>query len=234
MPPLQAPPEDDDWYADGDRPDGRNRRRTWAWLGVALVLVLLLGGGAWYLLTSGDRGDDGTSADPTTSSVSTSADPADVVLDPAAYVGRPVEDVRAELEEAGLVVLDPVAADATQLAAAGQPLDAGDVADLSPTGTVRAETEVTLYVAEDAYAPEEDDEEEEPPAPETSAAPSTPPSSAPSTPPSKSPTGNDTGAGTSTSTRVEQGTSGPPEPTGGPSTPTGTADPEAAEEDGAP
>ena len=184
MPPLQAPPEDDDWYRDDEPADGRSgSRRKWAWIAAALVLVLLLGGGAWYLLGSGNRGQGGTAADRTTSSSSVSAGPSGVVLDATALIGRPADEVRAELEGAGLVVQEENA-DADQLASSGQELAAGDVAALDPSGgTVPAGSEVTLFVAEEAFAPEEDEEEEPAPEPTTSAPPATTSAPAPTTEP---------------------------------------------------
>ncbi|TQN40696.1 serine/threonine-protein kinase [Blastococcus colisei] len=241
MPPLQAPPEDDDdWYPEDDPGDGRDRRRTWAWLAAALVLVLLLGGGAWFLLGSGNRGadDDARATTSATSSSSSSAAAAGIVLDAGAYVGRPVEDVRADLEAAGLVVLEPVSADEDQLATAGQALDAGDVAALAPSGvTVPPGTEVTLYVADEAYAPgQEDDEEVETAAPETSAAPTT--SAAPSSTPEASSPEEPDDSTTATSPTNLGGTAdpGPTEPTRSPtaSASGSPTDPGAVEEDVAP
>ncbi|WP_116452093.1 protein kinase domain-containing protein [Blastococcus litoris] len=232
MPPLQAPPDDDDWYP-VDEPADERRSRRWAWLAAALVLVLLLAGGLWYFLGS-DRGDgNGTTADPTRSSASTSAAPSGVVLDPAAYIGRPADEVRTELEGAGLVV-EEQSADDDQLASSGQALDAGDVAALDPAGgTVPANSEVTLFVADEAYAPDdEEDEEEQPvPPPTTSAAPTTsarptPTQSAnPSNPATNNPT---TSAQTTTSSQPPLG--GTP----GPSDPSPPVEPGAEGQGGAP
>ena len=186
MPPLHGPPEDDDWYRDDEPGDERSRsRKKWAWIAAALVLVLLLGGGAWYLLGSGNRGESGNTADRTSSSSSASSGPAGVVLDAAAYIGRPADEVRAELEGAGLVVEEDTA-DEEQLASSGLELAAGDVAALDPSGgTVPAGSEVTLFVAEEAFSPGGDEEEEEEPAPEptTSAPPATTSRPAPTTAP---------------------------------------------------
>ena len=186
MPPLQGPPEDDEWYRDDEPGDERSRsRKKWAWIAAALVLVLLLGGGAWYLLGSGNRGESGNTADRTSSSSSASSGPAGVVLDAAAYIGRPADEVRAELEGAGLVVEEDTA-DEEQLASSGLELAAGDVAALDPSGgTVPAGSGVTLFVAEEAFSPGGDEEEEEEPAPEptTSAPPATTSRPAPTTAP---------------------------------------------------
>ncbi|SOD95626.1 protein kinase domain-containing protein [Blastococcus haudaquaticus] len=190
MPPLQAQPEDEQWYPDDEPDDERGGRRKWAWIAAALVLVLLLGGGTWFLLTDGNRGR-GEAAGSSSSSSSASTSAAGLLLDPAGFVGRPVDEVRAELEAAQLVVTE-TAADEDQLVGAGQALAVGDVAALDPSGTtVPPGAAVTLYVAEEAYAPEDDadEAEEEAPEPETSAAPTTAPrTTAPtsSTPPSSS------------------------------------------------
>jgi eukaryotic-like serine/threonine-protein kinase len=224
MPPLQAPPEDDDWYRDEEPGDERSRsRKKWAWIAAALALVLLLGGGAWYLLGSGNRGESGNTADRTSSSSSVSSGPAGVALDAAAYIGRPADEVRAELEGAGLVVEEDTA-DEEQLASSGLELAAGDVAALDPSGgTVPAGSEVTLFVAEEAFSPGGDEEEEEPaPAPTTSAPPVTTSIPAPS---SESPT-------STTATTPTTPTAAPPPPLGGteePPPPTEeTVDPGAA------
>jgi len=212
MPPLQTPPEDDDWYRDEEPADGRSAsRKKWAWIAAALVLVLLLGGGAWYLLGSGNRGEGGaTATDPTSSSSSVSSGPAGVVLDAAALIGRPADEVRAELESAGLVVQEETA-DADQLASSGQELAAGDVAALDPSGgTVPAGSEVTLFVAEEAFAPEEDEEEEPAPAPTTSAPPATTSRPAPTTAPTTPTTATTPTTPTSAPTTTLGGTEEPP------------------------
>jgi serine/threonine-protein kinase len=231
MPPLQAPPEDDDWYAEDDSYDDRARsRKKMAWIAAAVVLVLLLAGGLWYLLGSGDGGGNGTTTDRTSSSASVSSGPAGVLLDPDAYIGRPADEVRADLEEAGLVVEEETA-DADQLASSGQELDAGDVAALDPSGgTVPANSEVTLFVAEEAFSPGGDDEEEEPPAPTTSAAPTSAP------PRTTAPTSSS--AATSTATTSSSAStatlSGQPEPPPVDPPPEEPVDPEAGGEDVAP
>ncbi|CAA9251164.1 MAG: Serine/threonine-protein kinase PknA [uncultured Blastococcus sp.] len=192
MPPLQAPPEDEQWYPEDDERDGRDGRRRWAWLAAALVLVLLLAGGAWYLVGSGDgsRNDAAGSSSPSASASSSPA--AAFVIDRAAIVGRPADEVRRVLEAAELVVTEEFA-DEDRLASAGQALAAGDVADLAPSsGEAAPGTPVTLFVAEAAYAPGDSDggEEEQPedePAPETSAAPTTTPRTTESQPGGSSP-----------------------------------------------
>jgi serine/threonine-protein kinase len=154
MPPLQAPPEDD-WLAEDD--DGRRGGRgKWIWLSAAVVLLLLLAGGTWFLLADDNRGRDGAAAATTTTQ--TTAAPTGIQLDPAAFIGRPADDVQAELEAAGLVVRREEAG-GDVLADAGQALDAGDVAGLDPSG-VQAQpgSEVLLLVAADAFTPDDGDE----------------------------------------------------------------------------
>src|SRR4051794_19669044 len=169
MPPIQAPPEDDDWYPEDQPADGgRGGPRTWAWLGAALALVLLLAGGAWILLDDGNRGSDDSTTPGT--SASTSAGPSAFVLDPAAYIGEHADEVAATLREHDLEV-DRKAAEDDQLTSAGTALDAGDVAALAPTGPVPSGARITLYVAEKAYTPDDGEEHNPTPAPRTSAAP---------------------------------------------------------------
>src|SRR5829696_8277995 len=158
MPPLHAPGEDD-WGPEEpfDEDDGRGRRRKLMWLAAAAALLLLLGGGTYFLLTSGNRGAAEAGA---TSASQTSAAPTGILLDPSAFIGRPADEVTATLEAAGLtVVREP--ADGDQLASAGQALDAGDVAALDPSGVFADPgTSVTLFVAEEAYTPDEPEETE--------------------------------------------------------------------------
>ena len=213
MPPLHAPPDDDDWV-DGE--DGRGSRSRWVWLTAAVVLVLLLAGGTWFLLSDGNRGSDAATS--STSSAQTSAGPTGIQLDLAAFVGRPADAVQAELEAAGLVVTKR-AAGADVLAAAGQALDAGDVAGLDPSGVfAQPATQVVLFVARSAYDPAEQSRSEEP-APTTSAA----PTSVAPTPTSATPTPSKSA---SVSTSASAGTSSSASPTASASLePTGSASP---------
>jgi serine/threonine-protein kinase len=149
MPPLHAPPDDDWGPVDGDRRRGRGK---WVWLAAALLLLLMLGGGAWYLIGGGNRGRD-DAAGSTSTSLTTSASPTGIQLDPAAFIGRPADEVEATLRAAGVVV-QRKEADADVLASAGQELDAGDVAGIDPSsGFAAPGDEVTLYVATEAYVP---------------------------------------------------------------------------------
>jgi hypothetical protein len=152
MPPLQVPPDHDHWDPADD--DGRRGGRAkWAWLGAAVVLLLLLAGGTWFLLDDSDRGADRAAAGTSTSQ--TTAAPTGIQLDPAAFVGRPADEVETELETAGLVVRRE-AADDDALASAGQALDAGDVAALKPSGEFADPgSQVVLFVAREAYSPDD-------------------------------------------------------------------------------
>ena len=155
MPPLQAPPDDDDWGAADDDGGGRGGRAKWVWLSAAVVLLLLLAGGTWFLLNDGNRGSDGASANTTASQ--TSAAPTGIELS-RAFIGRPADEVQTELEAAGLVVRREEADDDV-LESAGQALDAGDVAGLDPSsGFAEPGSEVVLFVASDAFTPDDDEE----------------------------------------------------------------------------
>ncbi|UOY00538.1 serine/threonine-protein kinase [Blastococcus sp. PRF04-17] len=202
MPPLQAPPEDDDRWPDPDDESQPDRRRRWAWVAAALLLVLLLGGGAMWLLGQGDRGPgDSTATNPTVSS-----NVSGIVVDPAAYIGEPAGDVEAELTGLGLTVVRQPA-DEGQLAGAGMALDAGDVADLAPTGSVPPDSTITLYVAEAAYVPGGTEPTDEQPTQTTAATTTTPPPS--STSPSTSSTSS---TSTTTTTTTATTTTLPAEP----------------------
>jgi serine/threonine-protein kinase len=133
---------------DDDRPGGRGK---WVWLTAAVVLLLLLGGGTWFLLADGNRSAEGAGSG--TSSSQSTAGPTGIQLDPAAFIGRPADEVQSELEAAGLVV-SRRPADGDVLKSAGQALDAGDVAGLDPAGVFgQPGTPVVLLVARTAYDP---------------------------------------------------------------------------------
>ncbi|NEK84876.1 serine/threonine protein kinase [Blastococcus saxobsidens] len=185
MPPLHAREDEDDEWLPGEEPPPGGRRR-WVWVVAAVVLVLLLAGLIW-LLTRGDGGDD-TATDPTTSPTTTSASPSAVVVDATALIGRPVDEVAAELRQAGLVP-EQRAADDDVLAGVGQVLDAGDVAAVTPNGSVPVGGEVTLFFAAEAWDPDAEPEDEEEPAEEDEepAETSAPPTRSSSAPPSTTP-----------------------------------------------
>jgi serine/threonine-protein kinase len=126
-----------------------------------------------------------------------------VVVDPAAYIGEPADDVEAALTALGLSVVRESASEG-QLEGAGMALEAGDVAALQPTGSVPADAQITLYVAEEAFAPEEPEptEAEEP----SETTPST--TSAPPTTSSSSSSSSSTSTSTSTETETLPGEPG--------------------------
>jgi hypothetical protein len=180
MPPIQAP-DDEDWVTsdDDDAPGGRSR---WVWLTAAVVLLLLLAGGTWFLLSDGNRGTGGGAAASSTSSAQTSAGPTGIQLDAAAFIGRPADEVQAQLEGAGLVVRQQQA-DEDMLASSGRALDAGDVAGLDPSGVfAQPATQVVLFVARSAYDPANQRSSDKPtPTSEAPTSTKAAPSSAPST-----------------------------------------------------
>jgi serine/threonine-protein kinase len=176
MPPLQAP--DDDGWIDDDEPsaDDRGRKRA-LWIAAALVLIALVGAGAWLLL--GGNADEPGGTPRTSAPTTTSASAALISLDPDDFIGRNAAEVETELDGMGLDASQEPATEG-MIDEAGQDLETGDVADLSPADTPLAPGDaVTLYVV-----PESDEGEEEPEetteapasttaAPTTSAAPTT-------------------------------------------------------------
>jgi serine/threonine-protein kinase len=150
--------------------------------------VVLLGAGAWFLLNDGNRGPGGTTA---TNPTVTSSGATGLVVDPAAYIGQPADDVEATLTSQGLIVAREEAT-GDQLAGAGMALEAGDVADLAPTGPVPAGSTITLFVTQEGYTPEEEAEPTDEEPTETTAATTT--TTAPSTSSSSSVTSTSTSA----------------------------------------
>jgi tRNA A-37 threonylcarbamoyl transferase component Bud32 len=202
MPPLQAPADDDEWGPEEEPEDRRRGGGRWVLLAASLLLLLLLGGGVYYMLFAGNRGSGGGGS---TASATTSSGATDVFLDSSRYVGRPVADVEAELQEQGLVVAQRIAS-VDQLEQSGRTFDAGAVVALNPTDTsVPVQSTVTLYYAEEAYAPEE--EEPEP----TTAAP-TPTEAAPTTGTTAPTTTTPLETSTSTSPPLGEGTTTTPPP----------------------
>ncbi|MGY1622389.1 serine/threonine protein kinase [Geodermatophilus sp. SYSU D00965] len=177
MPPLRRPDDDEDRedrYTGGRHASAQPSRNRWTWLVVGLVLLALVGGGTWFLLAGDDDPGAGTPGATTTSAPPATTSAGTFTIDPARFVGRPADDVQAELEGLGLgLVVQQEPADAARLAAAGLALDRGDVAALDPSGgTVGQGDTVTLFYAPQDFAP--DSGEEEPSqAPETTTAPTT-------------------------------------------------------------
>ncbi len=113
------------------RPTGR-----WAAVAVAVLAVMVIGALALAALT-GDETKD--TPDPGSATPSPSVSPTTVRVDPAAYVGKPVAEVRAALVSLGLqarrVDVDNPGG-----------RTAGTVAALRPTGAVATGTTITLEV----------------------------------------------------------------------------------------
>jgi hypothetical protein len=209
MPPLQAPPENDGgWYPEQEPADTRRGgRRKWTWLTAALVLVLLLAGGAWLLLGEGNDGQGGT-AGGTSAAPSSAAGPTGIQLD-SSFVGRPADEVAPELEAAGLVVRREDADD-DLIADVDQELQPGDVAGLDPSDTFAVPgTTVSLYVVpQDDDEPAETTESPEP----TSAAPTTSVAPTPTTASSSTAVSSSASSASSSAPSVESGLPAEPEP----------------------
>jgi serine/threonine-protein kinase len=207
MPPLQGPPADDGLPGDGE-PDDRSAHRRRLWIAAAVLLVLLLAGGTYLLLSSGGR--DPSAGENTATATTTGATAGSIALVADDIIGRPFDDVAAELEAQDLTVRR-AEANEDQLDDAGQPLDAGDVAAFAPAGPVSPGDEVTLYVADQAWPPA-DEEEPTTTAPQTTTTPPTttsaPPTTEETTDPTTDPTTNSSTAGGSTAPP-------PPPPPGG-------------------
>ena len=159
MPPLAAGEDED--YLDDEPPAEDRRRRRGLWIALALLLVGLLGVGAWALLAPED---DATVQEPTTTT-SASAPPSVVTVrfDPAEWIGEDYREAEAALIADGFAVTTaPASAD--QLAAAGLELAPGGVAATDPAGAgpLAKGAAVTLYFAEEGYVPGGLEEPEEP------------------------------------------------------------------------
>ncbi len=200
MPPLHAGADDD--HLAEEPGGGRGRDRRLLWIGLALLLVLLLAGGAFLLFGGdGDSGRDGTQT--SASSSPTAGTAAGFVFDPAAYIGENFRAVEAELRAADIEV-STEAADAAQLASAGIPLEADDVAATDPSepGTLQPGDEVVLYYAASPFAPGGGGQTST--APATSEAPETTPSRTAEPTPSETPDETDETGGTETETETDE------------------------------
>jgi hypothetical protein len=150
LPPLHAP-EQDEWLEDDELPpeEGPGRGR-WLWVAAAVALLLILAGGAWFLL--GSPGTSGNTATSSSASQST-ASPTGIFLDPANFIGHPVTDVSKQLTDAGLVVRTRPA-DGAMLVALDTMLNPDDVAGLDPRNKqAKPGDTVTLFVAQNGYTP---------------------------------------------------------------------------------
>jgi hypothetical protein len=174
MPPLRRPPEDDDDAYGPPPEDDRRRRGPLLWLVAGLFLLALLGGGLWALLGSGDDGSPATEAAPTTAAPPTvDQAPATFFLDSARYLGRNVDDVEQELQDAGLEVTTEEAGE-DDMVAFGSAVSEDDVVGLSPTDeAVPLGSTVILLVAPEDFDPDAAEEApvEQAPAPVTTQAP---------------------------------------------------------------
>ncbi|SNS57460.1 serine/threonine protein kinase [Geodermatophilus pulveris] len=246
MPPLRRPPEDDgDRYAPAAAPagDAGRRRSRWPLAVAGLVLLVLLGVGAAFLLGGGDEDPAGTTADPTAPAPTTAAAPAPgtVFVDSSAFVGDPVDDVEQLLAGQGLQVVTEEA-DADDLATLGRALDEGDVVTTDPFDQAVAEgATVTLYYAPEDYSPDTGDgdtgtgQDDAPaPADPTTEAPQPRTSApAPAPTPTRSSSAPTTAATTTASTSARPSTSASASPTQ-PGSPAPTATPTTSVQRGQP
>jgi eukaryotic-like serine/threonine-protein kinase len=218
MPPLHA--GDDDYYDDDLPPADERRRRLWLWIALALLVALLVGLAAWWVVGNAADGDP-TSPRTSVSSGSTAATDA-FLFDPADWIGVDYREAQAQLEAADLTVTaKPATAD--QLAAGGRALNARDVALTDPdkAGPLDPGSKVVLYYAEKAYDPDAG-EESEAPASSTSAAP-TSSSAAPTSKSSAAPSSSEAPTSSQapeTTPSTPPPASGTPETTAPESTPT--------------
>ncbi|SDO04905.1 protein kinase [Geodermatophilus sp. DSM 45219] len=195
LPPLRRTDDDDDRYAAAAATDDAPRRNRWVWLVAGLVLLTLLGTGLWFAFSGDGEDPAGTDADAgatTSAAPSASASAAGVLVDTSAYVGRPADEVEAELEAAGLEV-EVEDADEADVAALGIELSEDDVVTTDPSEvSVAPGTTVTLFVAPDDFVP---DTGEEAPAEETQEAPTAPTTQAPAPPTPSAPAPGGGGGG---------------------------------------
>jgi serine/threonine-protein kinase len=120
-----------------------------SWLPYAIAAAVVL-----VLLLATVRACGGPDTEPTgsTSSSATQEDTDTVTVDQADYVGRPLDSVRADLTELGLVV---------QVEQTDGEGDAGTVTEVSPDGTLAPGDEVTVTAVRAADPGDEDDEEDD-------------------------------------------------------------------------
>ncbi|HEX6955108.1 MAG TPA: serine/threonine protein kinase, partial [Agromyces sp.] len=129
------------------------KRSPWTWPLIVLIILLalvLIGTLIALALGGGEEEPDPTRSTPASSAPSTptttptptptptAEEPETVVVDRAAYIGRNVDEVRAELEQAGFAVTTQ------QGAAATEPDQANTVSDVNPSGTLAAGSAITV------------------------------------------------------------------------------------------
>ncbi|UWX97158.1 protein kinase [Arthrobacter zhaoxinii] len=139
--------EDDVDYDDvgpGDAPEEK-RRSPWTIPLIALLLLILAGVVAFFILTGSESDEDpapaasSSAASPSRSpspSKTPSETPSEIVVDSAAYAGRPVNDVYGELVALGLQVQRLPVADAD--------VPEGIVIEVNPSGSLERGDAVTI------------------------------------------------------------------------------------------
>ncbi|MEU2347702.1 protein kinase [Modestobacter sp. NPDC049651] len=158
LPPLAGPPVDggdqpgddgfDGW--DDDAADQRTRRRNRLIALAAVLAVLLVAGGVYVLVNSGNDGSSGSAAPPKPSSTR-SIEAGDVLVDAAAYVGKPLDEVTDDLEAKKLVVTTEEAPDYL-LVQLDADMPKGRVVTTDPFKQKVAEgSEVVVYFTASAY-----------------------------------------------------------------------------------
>ncbi|MRX43802.1 serine/threonine-protein kinase [Agromyces kandeliae] len=136
-----------------EEPPAERKRSPWTWPLIVLIILLalvLIGTLIALALNSGNRPAASTSSGPPSSSSApptsssapppetTTAAPTTVQIDRSAYIGRSVDDVRAELEGLGFPVNTQEGAPATT------PDQANTVSDVNPSGPVEIGTTITV------------------------------------------------------------------------------------------
>ena len=177
VPPRARPPSRPPSYAPPPRP-AKPRARTGQYVTVLVLVALLIALGLLAVLIVQSDNNNGQTAAPSDVVVSSAGQPDEgaqdsgepaaeepppevelVPVDTAAYFGRPIDEVQAELEDLGFVV-DPQAVDVTsaRLQAAGlddQPIDKDAVITTFPTqAEVPPGSTVTVFFANKNYEPD--------------------------------------------------------------------------------
>jgi len=177
VPPRARPPSRPPSYAPPPRP-AKPRARTGQYVTVLVLVALLIALGLLAVLIVQSDNNNGQTAAPSDVVVSSAGQPDEgaqdsgeptaeepppevelVPVDTAAYFGRPIDEVQAELEDLGFVV-DPQAVEVTsaRLQAAGlddQPIDKDAVITTFPTqAEVPPGSTVTVFFANKNYEPD--------------------------------------------------------------------------------
>ena len=134
-----------DYASDADG-EGKRKGGAWRWIVPLIVLLLAIGGGIWWIVSTDAFGGGQEQSSPGTvtsaspsASESPSSDPSasgqTVTVDAADYQGRPLDAVVSELSDLGLRVSSE-GEDSEQ--------DENTVLDVSPTGEIAAGSQVTV------------------------------------------------------------------------------------------